>query len=160
MKSGNPALNSTVFSEAARSIAGTGTTALMTLDGTAVKTGILGTLVVAAASYTWHLYLVSHSQDAVLPWFLGGTIAGFVVALVTIFNKQLSPITSPIYAVLEGLALGAISAIFNDQYPGIVIQAVGLTFAVLAALLFAYTTGAIKPSENYKLGVAAATGGI
>jgi uncharacterized YccA/Bax inhibitor family protein len=160
MKSGNPALNSTVFSEAAKTIAGTGTTELMTLEGTSVKAGILGLLVAAGASYTWQLYFVSHSTAAVMPWLVGGSIAGFLVALITIFNRPLSPYTSPIYAVLEGLALGGLSAIFDVTYPGIVVQAVALTFAILAAMLLIYTTRLIQPSENFKLGVVAATGGI
>jgi uncharacterized YccA/Bax inhibitor family protein len=68
--------------------------------------------------------------------------------------------TAPIYALLEGLFLGGISAIFEAQYPGIVIQAVSLTFGTLFCLLLAYRSGIIKVTENFKLGVAAATGGI
>jgi uncharacterized YccA/Bax inhibitor family protein len=160
MKSGNPALNSAVFSEAAKTISSSGTTELMTLGGTSAKAGVLGLLVVAGAAYTWQLYFTSGSPAVVMPWLIGGTIAGLVMALITIFNKQISPYTSPIYAVFEGLALGGLSAIFDAQYPGIVIQAIGLTFGVLAAMLMTYTTGLIKPTENFKLGVVAATGGI
>jgi uncharacterized YccA/Bax inhibitor family protein len=69
-------------------------------------------------------------------------------------------VTGPIYALLEGLFLGGISAVLNAQMPGIVIQAVGLTFGTLACLLVAYRTGIIKAAENFKLGVVAATGGI
>ena len=68
--------------------------------------------------------------------------------------------TAPIYAALEGLALGGISAVFESRYPGIVSQAVFLTFGTLAALLIAYRSGWIKATENFKLGVVAATGGI
>jgi uncharacterized YccA/Bax inhibitor family protein len=69
-------------------------------------------------------------------------------------------VTAPIYAALEGLALGGISAVFESRYPGIVSQAVFLTFGTLAALLIAYRSGWIKATENFKLGVVAATGGI
>ena len=80
--------------------------------------------------------------------------------MVTIFKKQWAPITAPIYALLEGLFLGGISAIYNAKFQGIVVQAVGLTLGVLAVLLVAYKSGLIKPTENMKLGIVAATGGV
>ena len=95
-----------------------------------------------------------------MPWMYGGFIGAFVIALIICFKKTLAPTLGPVYAALEGLALGAISAFFDRMYPGIVIQAVALTFGILFALLAVYRTGLIKPSENFKLGVAAATGGV
>ena len=83
-----------------------------------------------------------------------------MIALVTVFKKQWAPVTAPLYAALEGLFLGAVSAMFELRFPGIVMQAVGLTFGTLAALLMAYRSGLIKATENFKLGVFAATGGI
>ena len=91
---------------------------------------------------------------------LGGAIGGFILALVTIFKKQWSPITAPLYALVEGFFLGAISAVYNAQFQGIVLQAIMLTFGIMFALLFAYRSGLIKATENFKLGVTAATGGI
>ena len=91
---------------------------------------------------------------------LGGAIGGFVVALVTIFKKEWAPVTTPMYAALEGLFLGAISAMYEKSYPGLPMNAVGLTFGCLGALLAAYSSGLIRPSENFKLGIVAATGGI
>jgi uncharacterized YccA/Bax inhibitor family protein len=82
------------------------------------------------------------------------------MAIITIFKKTWAPYTVSGYALLEGLALGGISRIFETQYPGIASQAIFLTFGILAALLLAYKTGVIKPTENFKLGVFAATGGI
>ena len=83
------------------------------------------------------------------------------MALITIFKKEWAPVTVPIYAVLEGLALGGISFIYQEAfYPGIVSQAILLTVSIFVALLFAYKTRIIKPTENFKLGVFAATGGI
>jgi uncharacterized YccA/Bax inhibitor family protein len=86
------------------------------------------------------------------------------VAIVTVFNKKWSPFTTPVYAILEGLFLGGISAIvqqrFQEQYPNIVLHAVLLTFGVLVALLMAYRSGLINPTQNFRLGVFAATGGI
>ena len=87
-------------------------------------------------------------------------IGGLIVAILTIFKKHLSPITAPIYALLEGVALGGLSAFFESMYPGIVFQAVTLTFGVLFALLFAYRSGLIKVTQNFRMGVVAATGGI
>ena len=78
----------------------------------------------------------------------------------TVFKKEWAPVTTPLYAALEGMLLGVVSLFFERTYPGIVFNAVGLTFGVLAALLAAYSSGLIRPSENVKLGIAAATGGI
>ncbi len=80
--------------------------------------------------------------------------------MVTIFKKEWSPVTSPIYALLEGLALGGISAAIDLRYPGIAIQAVGLTFGTLFVLLLAYRSGLIQVTQKFRLGIIAATGGI
>ena len=87
-------------------------------------------------------------------------IAAFIVAIVTIFKKSWAPITVPLYAILEGSLLGGISYMYNSMYDGIVSQAIQLTVGILLALLFAYKSGYIKATENFKLGVFAATGGI
>ena len=89
-----------------------------------------------------------------------GVIGGLVFSLATIFKANWSPVTAPLYALFEGLALGAISAIYNARFDGIVLQAVMLTMATLFALLMAYRSGLIRATENFKLGVVAATGGI
>ncbi len=153
MRTSNPALNEKAFK---------GQVAIgeaMTLQGTVNKTGLLLLCVVATAAWTWGL---SHSNrpDAVYPWMIGGFLGGFVVALVTIFKQSWSPITAPIYALLEGFALGGISAIFERTYHGIAIQAVGLTFGTLFVMLLAYKTGMIRATQGFKTGVIAATGGI
>lgn len=163
MRSGNPALKESTFLDL-----GTGTvvrndSGAMSLNGTVNKTSILLVLTLAGALFTWSqaaTAIAAGNPGAIMPYALGGAIGGFVVALVTIFKKQWAPITSPIYAVLEGLFLGAVSAMFELRYPGIVMQAVGLTFGTLAALLMAYRSGLIKVTEKFKLGVVAATGGI
>ena len=161
MRSGNPALKADTFTRA-----GTAATAgeRMTLGGTVNKTLILGILLMISASWCWSLAYTSMNSGAglgsVMPWVWGGVIAGLVLALVTVFKKTWSGITAPLYALAEGLALGGISAIFEMQFPGIVIQAVGLTMATFISLLIAYRSGLIKATENFKLGVTAATGGI
>jgi uncharacterized YccA/Bax inhibitor family protein len=89
-----------------------------------------------------------------------GLIGGLITALVTIFWKATAPYTAPLYAALEGLALGGISAFYEASFPGIVIQAIALTFGTLFCLLTAYRSGMIRATENFKLGVTAATGAI
>ena len=130
----------------------------MTLQGTVNKTGILLTLTAISAAYTWNTYHTNPS--AALSWLFVGLIGGFIVAMVTVFKKEWAVVTAPIYAVLEGLLLGALSATFEASYPGVAIQAVGLTFGTLLALLIAYTSGLVKATAKFKLGVIAATGGI
>ena len=87
-------------------------------------------------------------------------LIGFILAMVTVFKPTLGHITVPAYALAQGVFLGVISMIFNAQYPGIVVQAVFLTFGTLGALLLAYMSVLIKATENFKLGIVAATGGI
>jgi uncharacterized YccA/Bax inhibitor family protein len=99
-------------------------------------------------------------MNAAIPWMIGGLIGGLVFALVTVFKKEWARGTAPFYAALEGMFLGGLSAMVEAQFPGIVLQAVGLTFGTLFALLAVYKSGLIKVTENFRLGVAAATGGI
>jgi len=120
-------------------------------------------LCLTGALFSWSQFssaMAAGNPGAIMPYVWGGAIGGFVVALITIFKKEWAMFTAPVYAVLEGLFLGAASAMFELRYPGIVLQAVGLTFGTLAALLLAYRSGLIKATENFKLGVVAATGGI
>lgn len=157
MRTANPALHGETFK-----ITNT-TDNVMTLSGTVNKTAILLAFAVASGYWSWHVYLndVANETRNVYPLMIGGAIGGLIAAMVTIFKKQWAPISAPIYALLEGLFLGGISAIYNDvYYKGIVVQAVGLTIGTLAVLLVAYKSGLIKPTENLKLGIVAATGGI
>ena len=162
-RSGNPALNAETFGNAAKSSpAGIQVMSpeTMTLEGTVNKTGILLALVVLSASWTWNMFFESGNPATVMPIAIGGAIVGFIFALITIFKKQWAGIAAPLYAIAEGLFLGAISGIFEMQYPGIVIQAVGLTLGTLASLLFLYKTGIVKPTENFRLMITSATMGI
>ena len=147
MRSGNPALNKKTFENLTNTSGG-----VMTLDGAVNKTAISLLLLMCAAYYTYS----NGNLSLIWPGFIGG----FIVAMITIFKKEWSPVTVPIYAVLEGLALGGISSVYDHEYTGIVQQAIFLTFGIFATLLFAYKTKVIKPTENFKLGVFAATGGI
>lgn len=159
MRSGNPALKPSTFLDL-----GTGTVTdarggAMTLNGTVNRTAMLLVLTLAGALYTWNIFFTGGAAN-LMPYVLVGGLGGFVVAMVTIFKKTWAPVTAPLYAVLEGLFIGAISAVFEQRHPGVVIQATALTFGTLAALLIAYRSGLIKATENFKLGVVAATGGI
>jgi uncharacterized YccA/Bax inhibitor family protein len=152
MRSANPALRADVFD-----IDGTHQHA-MTVMGTTMKTGVLLALLVAAGGITWDL--VATNQPLAWGIGIGGLIGGLVLALITIFNPKAAPFTSPLYAVAEGLFLGALSAVIDALYPGIVVQAVGLTFGVLATMLIAYATGVIRVTEKFRMGVVAATGAV
>lgn len=132
----------------------------MTISGTVNKTGILVCVLWVAAIITWEKTFAAQNPAELYPWMIGGSIAGLLIAIATVFKKTWAPVTAPLYAIVEGLVLGVLSAFFEMRFPGIVFQAVLLTFGVLFALLFAYKTRLIKATENFKLGVAAATGGI
>tara|TARA_B000000477_G_C5996124_1_gene187007 strand:- start:47 stop:661 length:615 start_codon:yes stop_codon:yes gene_type:complete len=110
-----------------------------------------------ASLFTWNLPAGDPRSGGLM---MIGMLGGFILALVTIFKQHLAKYTVPAYAILQGLALGGISKFFETMYPGIVTQAVMLTFGTLGALLLAYVSGLIKPTENFKLGIIAATGGI
>ncbi len=158
IRSANPALNEKVF-ETDRSYAGEP----MTLSGTVSKTGIMLFLLVAAAVFVWRKFFVAfEAKEAfnIMAYVYGGLIAGLVLALVTIFKKEWAAVTAPLYAIAQGVAIGGLSALFESMYPGIVIQAVALTFGTLFCMLMAYSSGLIKATENFKLGVVAATGAI
>src|ERR1700741_639151 len=120
----------------------------MTIQGTVNKTGLLLLFVVATSAWTWGL---AHSETpgAAVPWMIGGLLGGLVTAMVTIFKQSWAPITAPLYALLEGLVLGGISAMFEKSYPGIAIQAVGLTFGTLFVLLLAYKSGVIRATQGF-----------
>jgi uncharacterized YccA/Bax inhibitor family protein len=162
MRSGNPALSESTFLDLASGSVVTSPDQVMTINGTVNKTGILLLLTVLTAAFAWSQTIGADGRIApgAMIYAIGGAIGGLVLALVTVFKKEWSPVTAPMYALVEGFFLGAISAVFEARFPGIVFQAVLLTFGTLFALLAAYRSGLIKVTENFKLGVVAATGGI
>lgn len=150
MRSGNPALRADTFTK----VRAASPANAMSIQGTVNKTFILLFLTVLSASWVWD------KPIRFLPYLWPALIAGMVVAFVTIFKKEWAPITSPVYALVEGVVLGVISALMEKSYPGIVMQAVGLTFSILLCLLIAYKSKMIKVTDNLRLGIVAATGGI
>ena len=161
MRSSNPALGDKTFEQ--YSLSGD-TSEVMTINGVVNKSVILLCLMIIPAGYVWKMFFESPSIQEGLPkvqlFLILGLIGGLIFAIVTIFKKRWAPITAPVYALLEGLFLGAISAMMEAQFPGIVIQATALTFGTLFSLLMAYRSGLIKVTDNFRLGVIAATGGI
>ena len=155
MKTANPALSDKVFTGYAR-VAYPGEA--MTIQGTVNKSALLLLLVFLSAAWLWSMRLTNAGQMA--PWIGVGAIGGFIVALVTIFNPAWAGVTAPLYAVLEGLLIGGLSSLMELQFPGIVLQAVGLTFGTCLCLLVAYRSGLIRATEKFKLGVVSATGAI
>lgn len=162
-KTSNPALGQNTFSSFAQSQYGgnlVDASARMTLSGTVNKTGILLLCAVATAAWTWNSFMQTHDVGSASAAMILGALGGFVVAMVTVFKKEWSPVTAPIYALLEGLVLGGISALFELRYPGIAMEAVALTFGTLFVMLFLYKSGVIKVTQKFRMGVVAATGGI
>jgi len=149
MRSGNPTLSEKTFQNLQTSTTADGS---MTVSGTINKTGILFFILLLGASISWY------QPSQLFIW--GGAIGGFIMAMVTVFKKEWSPITAPIYAGLEGLMLGGISVMYEGQYSGIVYNAVLLTIGVFAAMLVAYRSGWIEVTKRFRMGVVAATGGI
>ncbi len=161
MRSGNPALNQNTFLDVGSGdLVSRDASQVMTLNGTVNKTGFLLLLVVASAAYTWNMYTGPESLPAMMPYLWGGMLGGLALALVTVFKKTWAPVTAPLYALVKGLFVGTVSVWFEARFPGIVMQAVMLTMGVLAALLLASKSGLFKATENFKLCVVAATGGI
>ena len=146
LRSGNPVLTKKTFNKVSSS------SSQMTIEGTVNKTALSLFLLVGTG------YLTFNPINPAIIFTCG--IGGFIVAIITVFKKQWAPITVPIYAILEGALLGGISFMYNSLYDGIVTNAIFLTVGILLALLTAYRSGIIKPTENFKLGIFAATGGI
>jgi uncharacterized YccA/Bax inhibitor family protein len=156
MRTSNPALGDNTFT-------GFGHVARedqMSIQGAVNKSLLLVLCVLLTAAWTWNIFYRTMNPQAVTPLLLVGAVGGFIVALVTVFKPTWAPVSAPIYALLEGLVIGGVSAVAEAQFPGVVIQAVGLTFGTCLALLLAYKSRLIRATENFKLGVVAATGGI
>lgn len=156
MRSSNPVMTGRIYEKAGGMSTGA---SVMTINGTINKIGIMLLLVIAAAAYTWKMVMGADPAPAGTLAMVGA-IGGFIMALVTVFRPQSSAITAPIYAILEGLFLGAISAIINAAYPGVAFQAVLLTIGTLFTMLFLYRSGRIRATPKFRRGVMMATGAV
>lgn len=151
IRSSNPALAPERFRDAA----GAGQ---MTVAGTAWRAFVLLLLVGGSAGYTW--WQLAPDPAAAGPYVMGGLIGGLVLAMITIFKPHLAPWTAPLYAVTEGLALGALSMLINMQYAGLPVQAVMLTFAVFLGMLALYAFRVIRVTAQFRAIIIGAIFGI
>jgi len=162
-KSSNPVFGKNIFNQSATT-SGDG---VMTVNGTINKTGLMLLIVVFAATFTWRKFFgaIDPTTPGVMPqgimvWTMVGAIGGLITALITTFSPRRAAMTAPIYAVFEGLFLGAVSAMFEAMYPGLVMRAVSLTFGVFFIMLLLYRSGTIRATQRFRTIILAATGGI
>jgi len=155
MNTGNPVLSEKNFNSAAVPFG-----AQMTIEGVVNKSFLMLGLVVLSAFFVWNKFFTTGDYGTVSTLMMVGVIGGLIAAVVTVFKPTMARFSAPAYAVLEGLALGGISAMMEASYPGIVFQAVSLTFAVFFSLLAIYKAGWIRVTEKFKMMVFAATAGI
>lgn len=158
-KTSNPTLGEKIIKDYAFAA----TDGAMTVQGTINKIALLLALVIAGAVFTWAKTMSGVETGSVVGvqgWMIGGCISAFILALIITFKKNLAPILSPVYAICEGLCLGALSAYFEVMFPGLVMRAVLLTFSVLFGMLFMYKVQIIKVTQRFRAIVLAATVGI
>ena len=145
----NPVFSQKIFSRAAAEQAN----GIMTIKGTVTKIFILALMVLLGAAYTWKMFNQAIDPSALQPWMWGGLIGGFVMAIIISFKPKLAQYLAPIYAVLEGFFLGAISAVFNELFatsaPGIVLNAILLTMMATFSMLFIYRMNIIKVDGKF-----------
>jgi uncharacterized YccA/Bax inhibitor family protein len=154
MRTANPTLTDQVFANAPAAVGGQ----VMTLQGAVNKTFILALLLVISGGFSWQFVQANPQLSGMLS--IGSALVGFVLVMASSFKPTWSPVVAPAYGLVEGVFVGVISARYSALYDGIVLQAALLTLGILFALLFAYQSRLIKATENFKLGLVAATGGI
>lgn len=159
MRTSNPALSDKFFGRhAAQALPAQGA---MTVQGTLNKTFLLVAIASGTAIWTWSRFFAAERDvAAVMPWMMGGLIGGLVLALIIMFKPTASPILAPLYAALEGLFLGGVSAFAEMRFKGIVLQSVGLTFALFLVMLVLFSMKILRATPRFTLGVMAATAGI
>ncbi|MDR2564112.1 MAG: Bax inhibitor-1/YccA family protein [Prevotellaceae bacterium] len=159
-KSSNPVFGDNVLNKlkGSKSLVGEGN---MTIAGTVQKTGLLTAMTILAGAYTWKMVYGAISVSTVIPWMLGGAIAGLVFSLIIVYRPKTAPYLSILYAAAEGLFLGAISALFEvafaEKFPGIVVTAVCITLLTALVMLFVYQTRLIKVTNKLRSVVVVAT---
>lgn len=159
-KSSNPVLNNRIFQNAAVD----SQEGIMTVQGAMNKTALLLLVAVFSAIFVWNKFFsfgtLVQGASATSLYMMGGAFGGFILAMIISFSPKSAAFLSPIYAVLEGLFLGGISAFFEARFPGLVMRAVGLTFGVFAVMLFIYRSGIIRVTNKFRIIIMSAMGGI
>lgn len=160
-KSGNPTLTEKMFNKSLEmdaTLQGT-----MTVRGAINKFGFMMLMLIAGAAYNWHLF-EEMKQDTMNVLMMVGIFGGLITAIAISFKPNWAPFLAPLYALLEGLFIGGISVIMNaafaKSYPGLVMQAVGLTFGVAISMFILYNFRIIKATERFKSVIFTATLGI
>jgi len=157
----NPVLSEKIFRENSSTLDSTN---VMTVKGTATKSLVLVLMILAGAMYTWKIAYEAISPASIQPWMWGGVIGGFIVAIIISFKPVWAQYLAPVYAVLEGLFLGAISAMFNQAFatsaPGIVMNATLLTILTAVVMLIVYRTNIIKVDGKFAKIMTIAIGAI
>ena len=159
MESNNPTLSEKIFNQSLSAAGGDA----MTVRGSINKFGFLLLMVIAGATYTWHLAAVG-KPDTMMTFLWVGLIGGMISGLIISFKPEMAKYLAPAYGILEGFLLGSLSAIVNatvgQKYPGLVMQAVGLTFAVGLVMFLLYNFRIIKPTEKLKAVIVSSMIGI
>lgn len=132
----------------------------MTVGGTVSATAVLLVVLVATGFLGWNAVEVGPVGAELPGWAFAALIGGLVVGLATIFRPQWARLTAPLYAALEGLVVGAISAAYESEFDGIVLKAAALTVGVLAVMLLGHAVRAIRVTSRFRLGVFMATGAV
>lgn len=151
-QSGNPVFGGSAFRNQPRALVGE----RMSLQGAINKSFLLLVVLMVSALWPWS-QVMQGDVSSLGSTTLLGVVGGFILALIISFNASLAPYLSIPYAALEGLAIGAVSAMLESRYPGIAIQAVGLTFGVLASMLALYTFRVIRATERFRAVVVTGT---
>jgi len=166
MKTSSPALNTNTFAQFRENldVQSKEEQQQMTVQGSVNRTGFLLLICFATATWSWSIFFNAPNNEeafsAVGPYLIVGVVGGLILAIVTIFKKTWAPFTAPLYAAFEGLFLGGISSVIELFHPGIAMQAVTGTVAVLFAMLILYTTRIVKVNDKFVMIVAAATMGV
>jgi uncharacterized YccA/Bax inhibitor family protein len=153
-QSGNPAFSKSALSK----IGDIESSKSATIMGTTIKIFVLLAFTIFAATFGWQA-AVANSSSLVIVIVAGGII-GFIAALITVLNPKFAVVSGPIYALVQGYVLGAVSQMYNVQFDGIVLQTVALTGALFFSALLVFSAGLIKVTDKFRTGVIIATGGI
>jgi uncharacterized YccA/Bax inhibitor family protein len=154
-RSSNPVMQEKTFNGTV--LEGISTGEVMTVNGTMNKLGVMMLLMIGSTLLAWTQF---YKGSDPMPLMLTGVFGGLVVAIILAFKKEWGHILGPIYAILEGLFVGSISAIYNYVYPGLPMQAVALTLLVVLAMYLIYRYRIIRVTAKLRTGIIMATGAV